>query len=136
MTILGIVFTDLLTGIALGMAVALFVLLRAHYMNSHFLHIEEGDDASGKHKVRMELAEEVTFLHKGALLKELKSIPDNSHVTIDASNAFHIDHDVLEIIRDFEFTAERRKLTIETLGSLDRPEKAARFVEQAAKDQG
>ncbi len=126
-TILGIVFTDLLTGIGMGMAVALFVLLRAHYQNSHFLHIETGDDGTGKRKVRMELAEEVTFLHKGALLKELKSIPDNSQVTIDASNSFHIDHDVLEIIRDFEVTAERRGLTIETLGRLDRPIKAERL---------
>lgn len=132
-TILGIVFTDLLTGIALGMAVALFMLLRAHYQNSHFLHIETADDETGKHKVRMELAEEVTFLHKGALLKELKSIPDNSHVTIDASNSFHIDHDVLEIIRDFEVTAERRQLTIETVGRLDRPMKAERLGKRSVQ---
>ena len=130
-TILGIVFTDLLTGIGLGMAVALFMLLRAHYQNSHFLHIETADDASGQHKVRMELAEEVTFLHKGALLKELKAIPDDSHVTIDASNSFHIDYDVLEIIKDFKVTAERRNLTIEMIGRLDRPEKAARLQGQA-----
>ncbi|MFT5732691.1 MAG: MFS superfamily sulfate permease-like transporter [Planctomycetota bacterium] len=126
-TIIGIVFTDLLSGIALGMAVAIFMLLRAHYQNSHFLHIETADDASGTHKVRMVLAEEVTFLHKGALLNELKRIPDNSEVTIDASNAIHIDHDILEIVRDFEVTAERRNLTIETVGELNRPFKAQRL---------
>lgn len=128
-TVVGIVFTDLLTGIGLGMAVAIFVLLRAHYQNSHFLHMEKGEDAPGKQKVRMELAEEVTFLHKGALLKELKAIPDGTHVTIDASNSFHIDWDIIEIIQDFEGTAERRSLTVETLGRLDRPTKAARLEE-------
>ncbi|MEO0651643.1 MAG: SulP family inorganic anion transporter, partial [Planctomycetota bacterium] len=75
-TILGIVFTDLLTGILLGMAVAIFVILRGHYLNSHFLHITEKHPNGEATRVTMQLAEEVTFLNKGALLKELNAIPD------------------------------------------------------------
>lgn len=115
-TILGIVFTDLLTGIALGMAVAIFVILRSHYRNSHFMHIEESDAPGSSHQVRMRLAEEVTFLNKGALLKELSSIPDGSHVLIDATATLRIDHDAIEIIDDFEASAERRGLTIARVG--------------------
>ena len=129
-TILGIVFTDLLSGIGMGMAVALFMLLRAHFMNSHFLHIEESDGPGGVNRVRMALAEEVTFLNKGALLKELSMIPDGSVVLIDASKCFHLDHDVLEIIEDFKATAGRRSLTIETIGSLENPRKAQLISDQ------
>ena len=60
----------------------------------------------------------------------MQAIPDGSHVTIDASNSFHIDWDIIEIIQDFEGTAERRSLTVETLGSLNRPSKAARLEER------
>lgn len=112
-TILGIVFTDLLSGIALGMGVAIFVILRSQYINSHFLHIEQAE--SGE-QIRMRLAEEVSFLNKGALLKELGSISDGTNVLIDASNTVRIDQDALEIINDFVASAERRGITVELLG--------------------
>ena len=118
-TILGIVFTDLLTGIALGMAVALFVILRNHYLNSHFLHINETDAAGDRHCVTMQLAEEVTFLNKGALIKVLKSVPDGAYVRIDASKTWRIDHDALEIFSDFEENAERRGITVEKIGHFE-----------------
>lgn len=122
-TILGIVFTDLLTGIALGMAVALFVLLRAHYLNSHFLHIAQDDD-QGTGTITMRLAEEVTFLNKAALLKELNAVPEGSSVIIDATESYRIDHDVLEIIDDFESTAGRRNLTVQRVGEFRTPAKS------------
>lgn len=114
-TIAGIVFIDLLRGIGLGMAAALFAILRSHYLNSHFMHIREKDDASGHH-VTIELAEEVTFLNKAALLREMNEIPDGSHVTIDATHSQLIDQDVLEIIENFEHSAESRDITVERLG--------------------
>src|SRR5690606_7416050 len=67
-TVIAIVFTDLLVGIVLGLCVAIVVILIKSYQNSHFLHIE--DKSNGKHKIKMTLAEEVTFFNKGAILKE------------------------------------------------------------------
>ena len=118
-TILGIVFTDLLTGIALGMAVAIFVILKGHYENSHFLHMEESSGGGAGTQVRMRLAEEVTFLNKGALLKELNSIPDGAHVLIDATSTLRMDQDAIEIIETFEETAERRGITVARHGNFD-----------------
>ena len=66
-TILGIVFTDLLVGIGLGLVVGVAVILIKSFQNSHFLHIE--DNSNGKHKIKITLAEEVTFINKGAILK-------------------------------------------------------------------
>ncbi|MEM7306621.1 MAG: SulP family inorganic anion transporter [Planctomycetota bacterium] len=115
-TILGIVFTDLLTGIALGMAAALVAILRSHYINSHFMHLSESNDESGKHRVTIELAEEVTFLNKAAILKELKAIPNGTHVVIDGSHSVFLDQDVVEVIQNFEQSAGDRDITIERMG--------------------
>ena len=71
-TVVGIVFTDLLIGISLGLLVGIVVVLIKSYQNSHFLHIE--DKSNGVHKIKMTLAEEVTFFNKGAILKELDSL--------------------------------------------------------------
>ena len=117
-TIAGIVFTDLLTGIGIGLLAAVAVILRSHYLNSHCLHIEERDDEEGTHYVRIELAEEVTFLNKAAILRELNEIPDGSVVTFDASRSVFVDEDVLEIIGDFESTVSARGIRIIRSGHL------------------
>ena len=94
------------------MGAALVSILRAHYLNSHFLHIQEHDEAGRPHEVVLQLAEEVTFLNRGAILKELNEIPDGSSVTLDTSGSVHIDHDVLEIIEDFETNAQSRNIRV------------------------
>lgn len=112
-TVAGVVLTDLLTGIAAGVAVSVLFLLRRSYLNSHFLHMEAVDDAAHKHIVTMRLAEEVTFLNKGAILKEFSLIPAGSHVVIDLRACVSIDQDVLEVIDDFRATAGERNITTE-----------------------
>jgi len=118
-TIAGIVLTDLLTGIGIGMVVALFAILRAHYLNSHFLHLKERDAPGERHEVVFRLAEEVTFLNKGALLRELKLIPDGSDVTIDSSRSVVIDHDACEIITDFIASAPSREIRVNHIQGAD-----------------
>ncbi len=115
-TILGIVFTDLLTGILIGLGIGLAFILYRSYRNSHFLHIEESVDEEDRPLFELTLAEEVTFLNKGAILRELSSIPDGSHVRIDMRGCFGIDRDVLEVLDDFKASAERRSLFVETVG--------------------
>ncbi len=114
-TILGIVLTDLLVGIALGMAVAIFLILSRHYMNSHFLHITESDEPTGRHVVSMRLSEEVTFMNKGAIIRSLAELPDGVHVLIDSSSSFHVDQDVLEAISEFEESSPARDITVERI---------------------
>lgn len=130
-TIVAILLTDLLTGIGLGMAVAIFALLRANYLNSHFLHIEEGDTEAGQHVVVLHLSEEVTFLNKGAIVREFAEIPDGSKVTIDMSRSVLIDQDVLEVISDFETSAKTRD--IEVVKVTDAPVTTPRLVKLAER---
>ncbi|MEQ9290581.1 MAG: SulP family inorganic anion transporter [Cyclobacteriaceae bacterium] len=109
-TVLGVVFTDLLTGIGLGLVVGIIIILKNSYKNSHFLHIHEED---GKKKMSMTLAEEVTFINKGAILKELNKIPDGTQLTIDASESTSIDYDVIEVIEGFRAHASERNISVD-----------------------
>jgi MFS superfamily sulfate permease-like transporter len=109
-TIIGIVFTDLLRGISIGLAVAIVILLRNSYKNSHFLHRESLP--SGSHKVKMTLAEEVFFLNKGRIKKDLYELPSGVHVTIDMSRSLVVDHDVREIILDFIDQAKQKNINV------------------------
>ncbi len=108
-TICGVVFTDLLKGIAIGLGVAVLVILRNSYRNSHALHKEP---ANGK-KIRIVLAEEVIFLNKAAIARELNEVPEGSHVIIDISKTMFIDHDVKELIDKFIANAPEKNIKVE-----------------------
>jgi MFS superfamily sulfate permease-like transporter len=109
-TVLGIVFIDLLWGIGLGLAVGIFVILIKSYQNSHFLHIEGEDVADNK--IKMTLAEEVTFFNKGAILKALDELPQNSKLELDIRKTRYLDNDIIEILEDFSVKAEERNIDI------------------------
>ncbi len=109
-TIIGIVFTDLLKGIAMGAVVGLVILIKNSFKNSHFLHQEVFDNKF--HKVKMTLAEEVTFLNKGAILETLNKLLEGTHLTIDMSKSVSIDYDVLEIIDNFKNTANDKGIEV------------------------
>ena len=116
-TIVGILATDLLTGVVLGVVIAVGAILHDNYLNSHFLHVELTDTPGARHQVHLRLAEQVTFLNRGAILRELSAIPNGSRVTVDLRNTVSIDHDVLEILNDFEATANTRNIVFERIES-------------------
>ncbi|SDQ11375.1 SulP family inorganic anion transporter [Flagellimonas zhangzhouensis] len=127
-TVVGIVFTDLLVGISLGLLVGIFVVLFKSYQNSHFLHIE--DKSNGSHKIKMTLAEEVTFFNKGAILKELDSLPENSYLTLDVRKTKYLDNDIVEILEDFSSKAKNRNIDIMLIserGEVENPESYIEF---------
>ena len=129
-TVLGIVFTDLLIGIALGLSVGVVVILIKSFQNSHFLHIE--DHSNGAHKIKMTLAEEVTFFNKGAILKELDSLPHDSSLELDVTKTRYLDNDIIEILEDFSQKALRRKIDIKLVsvrGVVKNPESFIQFFQ-------
>jgi len=111
-TILGIVFTDLLTGIGLGLAVAIFYVLYNNYKKPFLFE-------TGKHMtdgtIRLELAEDVTFINKANIQRALTQIPNGAKVIIDASRSINIDYDVIEIIEEFETNASFRNIEVEII---------------------
>ncbi|CAM1351099.1 SulP family inorganic anion transporter [Tenacibaculum insulae] len=133
-TVLGIVFTDLLTGISLGLAVGVVVILIKSYQNSHFLHIE--DKSNGVHKIKMTLAEEVTFFNKGAVLKELDSLPRDTYLELDVTKTRYLDNDIIEILEDFAYKAKERDINIKLIserGIIENPPSFIQFFKLRPK---
>jgi len=109
-TIVGIVFTDLLVGIGMGLMVGVTIILIKSYQNSHFLHIQ--NKSNGKNEVVMRLAEEVTFINKGAILKELELLPNDCILELDVTKTIYLDNDVIEILDNFLEKAKTRNIEI------------------------
>jgi MFS superfamily sulfate permease-like transporter len=133
-TVTGIIFTDLLIGIALGLMVGIVVILIKSFQNSHFLHIE--DKSNGIHKIKMTLAEEVTFFNKGAILKELDSLPLESYLELDVRKTRYLDNDIIEILEDFSEKARNRKININLIserGIQENPDSFIQFFQLTPK---
>ncbi len=103
-TVIGIVFTDLLIGISLGLSVGIFFILMENFKSSYFLHQKEDNE-----KLTITLSEHVTFLNKASILQLLNDIEEGRAIIIDASNCTFIDPDVEEIIKDF-MASEKHQL--------------------------
>ncbi|MBW2960258.1 SulP family inorganic anion transporter [Mesonia aestuariivivens] len=134
-TIIGIVFTDLLIGIGLGLAVGIITILLNSYKNSHFLHKEKFNDINNKFK--MNLAEEVTFLNKGAINRELHNLPKNAYLELDVTKTKWLDYDIVEILDEFAIRAKEKNITIQLIsqrGTVENPTSYKVFFEKEKKE--
>ena len=97
-TVLAVVFTDLLKGVGIGLAVSLIFILIGNMKLAYFFKKQEHHEGETIH---IDLAQEVSFLNKAAIKQTLAHLPAKSRVIIDAVNTVYIDYDVLQLIRDF-----------------------------------
>jgi len=103
MTIAAVVFTDLLTGVGVGIVIATFYILKANMKNAFKFDIVKHEDED---TAVITLAEEVTFLNKAPIQKKLYSLPKNiGKIEINGSKSKFIDKDVIEVIKDFQQNA-------------------------------
>jgi MFS superfamily sulfate permease-like transporter len=125
-TIIGILTTDLLVGIGLGMVAAVFSILLTNYHNPFFVDRHESDG------VLITLSEDVSFLNRAAVMRALAAIRPGTKVVIDATRSMSIDHDVYEILKDFEQRAAATgiDLTITGLSTLRRHNDAMHRVQE------
>lgn len=112
-TVLGIIFTDLLKGIVLGLVVGIFQILYNNFKKPYGVGKRE---ENGEKKLHLELSENLTFLSKASMIDTVSHIPDNSSVIFDATRSHYIHPDIIEIILDFKKNAEYRNITVETRG--------------------
>ncbi|KAA9345900.1 SulP family inorganic anion transporter [Adhaeribacter soli] len=109
-TILAILFTDLLKGIGIGLVVGVFYILKANYKSPYFFKKE---NYLGKEVIRLKLSEHVSFLNKASIVLTLDHLPAYSHVIIDGERSEVIDYDVLEAIQEFKTKAFQKNITLE-----------------------
>ncbi len=105
-TIIAIVFTDLLIGVLLGLAISIFFLIKNNYKNPFVVsretqHIDE--------TIRIELPNQVSFFNKSSIKEVLWNIAPNSKLIIDCRYSEYIDNDILELIEDFKNTVSKEK---------------------------
>lgn len=116
-TVVTVVFVDLLYGVALGMLISIFAILRGNMKRVYYFRKEEYESGDIIH---IHLAQEVSFLNKGAILFTLDAIPENSKVIINASDTVYIAHDILDSIREFrDIRAPLRNVECTLIGFKD-----------------
>jgi carbonic anhydrase len=113
-TLVAIVFTDLIIGVAIGLGISVAFILRSNirrpirqivenHLNQRVLHVQ--------------LANQVSFLNRVALENTLNSAKPGSHLLLDAESTDYIDPDILALIRDFvDQTSVARKVFVSTRG--------------------
>jgi carbonic anhydrase len=117
-TTVAIVFTDLMVGVLIGLATSLAFVLHSNYRRPLLRFMER--HVSGD-VLRIEFANQVSFLNRAVLEQALASVPANGHVVLDARNTDYIDPDILDLIEDFrKQTAPARNLKVSLVGFKDR----------------
>jgi MFS superfamily sulfate permease-like transporter len=113
-TIIAILFTDLLVGIVIGILVGLFFMIRSNFRSS-VLVVNDHD----KYLVRFR--KDVSFLNKPIVKRKLEEVPENSYVLIDATRADFIDKDVIDVVNEFLHHAHLKNIRVEVKKSMHKP---------------
>ena len=130
-TLLGIIFTDLLIGIIMGLCVGIFQILYNNFKKPYAL---ESIQEEGGKRLRLELSENLTFLNKASIIETISHLPDHSDVTIDASRSHYIHPDILELLSDFRKNAEYRNINLKIIGMDEVHENPVRKLKNMAKE--
>ncbi|MES2525844.1 MAG: SulP family inorganic anion transporter [Bdellovibrionota bacterium] len=93
-TIIAILLTDLLTGIAIGMVIGFFFVVKTNLHKAVVLVQDETMYLLRFHK-------DVSFLQKSSLQRMLRSIPEGSSLLIDGSHSVYVDNDIIDVIEEF-----------------------------------
>jgi MFS superfamily sulfate permease-like transporter len=105
-TILAILFTDLLVGILIGCVTGLFFVMRSNFRSAVFV-------VNDNNNYLFRLRKDVSYLNKPIIRKKLEEVPADCNVLIDATRADFIDVDVVEVIDDFMKHAHLKNIKVE-----------------------
>jgi MFS superfamily sulfate permease-like transporter len=105
-TVVAIVFTDLLTGIGIGLLAGVFFVIRSNH-HAAITMVRDEDN------FLMRFSKDMSFVNKAALKRTLRRIPDNACVIVDGTKSLYVDGDIYETLREFETAASFRGISIE-----------------------
>jgi len=118
-TVVAIVFSDLLTGIGIGLLTGIFFVIRSNH-HAAITMVRDGSN------LLMRFSKDVSFVNKSALKQALRSVPDNAVVIVDATKSLYVDGDIYETVREFETAASFRGIRIEYHNFFDKQQKSRR----------
>lgn len=110
-TILAILFTNLLVGIGIGLAIGMIFVIKTNFHAAISITEHKGN-------YLVKLQKDVSFLNKALLLESLAKLPSGSSVIIQGYKAKFIDNDIRETLNDFIASSgpeKSIKITVEGL---------------------
>jgi carbonic anhydrase/SulP family sulfate permease len=117
-TVVAIVLTDLLIGLLIGLGVSLCFILYSNLQRGfHVIH----EAHLGGEVIRLELANQVSFLNRARLASTLAGLRPESQVVIDARTTDYVDPDIVALIQEFQTVqAPNRDISVSLVGFRDR----------------
>lgn len=108
-TVLAILFSDLLIGISIGLVFGVFFILKQNHEVAYFKEkVQEGN----RQVIRIKLSEHVSFLNKGSIIRLLKHLPANCIVEVDGTHSVFVDYDILEALENYKLTAHQHNIDL------------------------
>ena len=111
-TVLAIVFTDVLRGIGVGLVIGLAFIIVEHLRSPVLSRLSP----PGAVLTRYGLPEQVTFLSKASIARALNALPAGTRVEIDGRRTTRFDYDALEVLLLFRETAKARNIDYRLVG--------------------
>ena len=105
-TVVAVVFSDLLTGTLIGLVVGVLFAIRQQQRGA-VVQVSDG----GRTLIRF--TRDLTFLNKARLKKLLAEVPQGEHVIVDQSLIDYVDDDIEEILLDFREGSAKRGIRVE-----------------------
>jgi len=109
-TILAILFTDLLKGIGIGLIIAIFYIIKRNFDGNH-------EVLKGNNRVEIILGEHINFLNIASIKNTLMNLPPGSEVIFNTSKSKSMDYDIQEFLMDFiSTTAKNKNISVQYVG--------------------
>ena len=104
-TIIAILFTDLLIGISIGIAVSLVFIIRSNFKTAVMI-------VNDNNNYLIRFKKDVSFLNKPIIKGELELVPENANLVIDVARAEFIDKDVIDEVNGFLYHAHLKNIKV------------------------
>lgn len=121
-TVILIVGVDLLWGIGVGLIIGIILAAKKNFRESHTLKTEANT-------YRIELAEELAFFNKGAIMNELNNLPENTNLVIDVKNTRVLDNDIVDVLQDFLLESKDKNISVKLVSKNEEIDKPKSFVD-------
>jgi MFS superfamily sulfate permease-like transporter len=105
-TVLAIVFTDLLTGVLIGIVFGIVFVIRTNH-HSAFTLVHRDT------LFLLRFNKDASFVNKTEFKNKLMLVPEHSSLIIDGSKAIFIDSDIYDVMNDFAQAAQHKQIAIE-----------------------
>lgn len=111
-TIVAILFTNLLIGILIGIATGFIFIIKSNFHTAVVL-------SQNENHYTLRFTKEVSFLNKGRVKSILESIPNDAALVVDATQLEFMDKDIIDMINDFIATAPTRGIRVDIKNTSD-----------------